>query len=123
MGLGDASAKERSRRAAGTGKPAARTYTNEDLGHTRKWRELAGKDPVYDDDADDGARYYAGAKGGSKTFTDTDLDELDSFEDVAPKTPTAHNRRARRKTAGDDGARAWRRRSAKEAGDALASDD
>lgn len=122
MGLGDAAARERSRRAAGTGKPAARTYTNADLGHTRKWRELTDKDPVYDE-SDEGARYYAGSKGGSKTFTGADLDELDSFEDVVPKVPTAHNRRARRKTAGDDGARAWRRRSAKEAGDALASDD
>lgn len=121
MGLGDAAARERARRATAP-KTQAKTYTNADLGHTRKWRELTDRDPVYSD-SDDGARFYAGSPGKSKTFTDTDLDELDSFDNLASKHPSAHNRRARRKTAGDDAERAWRRRSAREAGDALASDD
>jgi hypothetical protein len=87
MGLGDVARKERKRVGAGP----KRTYTNEDLGHTKKWREITGKDAVYSKE-DTGARFYGGdKKKGDEGWAWTEESLTDkAFE--ARRKPTRHPR-------------------------------
>jgi hypothetical protein len=78
MGLGDVARKEQARRSV---KKPARVFTNEDL----EDQEM--------DTASEGARFYAGKKKGSPTFSNADLElEAEVERDTPSKYPKAHNR-------------------------------